>query len=62
MAYAQSFREVQVTLSNRGASLVAQTPRGDLYYDAYGKWIRVARSGSGYQVDFFGSRAECGCG
>lgn len=62
MAYVQSFRDVQVMLSNRGAQLIKQTPVGDVYYDGYGKYIRVAKNGSGYDVQVFGSLAACGCG
>ena len=61
MAYVANFRDVQVMLSNRGARLLKRTPVGDVYLDGFGQYIKVARNGSGWQIDVYGSLAACGC-
>lgn len=61
MAYVASFAQVQQLLAARRARLVKQTRVGDVYVDAHGQYIKVARNGGGYDVQVFGSLAACGC-
>ena len=61
MAYVANWAEVVALLRAQRAQPVKQTPNGDVY-KAGSKYIKVARNGSGYDVQVFGDRASCGCG
>jgi hypothetical protein len=62
MAYYNDFGTVKQVLNQLRARLVKETPRGDIYVTASQKWVRVARSGGGFDMAVFQDRASCGCG
>lgn len=62
MAYVSTFEQVRSFLAGQRAQLVKRSHAGDVYVTDGNQYVRVVRNGSGYNLDVFRSRSECGCG